>query len=305
MSWEAVKWALDDAPMLRTEAGKPDTTARAVLVARAERAGVNGENSHAAVEDVVWRTGYDDRTVQRAQERLEGAGLMVRDGVTDFGTIRWNLNMTLKRPDEERDEIRADILRRRADHAKREQIRRDRLREARGPRADSASARVDLKYARGDGDSARADAVPPEPPTNHPGTILESPTGGTLPPDPLGPEDLPSSDLRRELESDINMGGNQSQDLIGELRPRARGSGGQLAEDAGSDSEVSTAMPRPPGERPVGRPDRPVARRTTRKRSPCGYDSCVDGVIVLGDIERNPCQSCRPAEYYEWRGQKT
>ncbi|SCL43327.1 hypothetical protein GA0074692_6823 [Micromonospora pallida] len=86
MSYQAVQWALDEAPMLRTKAGLPDTTARAVLVARAERADEFGRDTHASIADVIWRTGFDERTIQRAELRLEAAGLLVPDGTTRWGT---------------------------------------------------------------------------------------------------------------------------------------------------------------------------------------------------------------------------
>lgn len=175
MSYQAVQWALDLAPMLRTAAGKPDTTARAVLVARAERADEDGRNSHAAIADVVWRTGYDERTVQRAEDRLEAAGLLVRDGVTRAGTTRWNLNMALLRDESERAEIEAAIESRKASEAAR--VREYRLKQKRQRtdaelvRTDSASVRTDPDCVRTDPDDVRTDAVPPEPPMNLPGTV--------------------------------------------------------------------------------------------------------------------------------------
>lgn len=93
MSYEAVRWALYDAPMLRTPSGEPDTTSRLVLVARAERADKNGRNTYAGPADVAAATGYDERTVRRADRRLEKAGLMIRDGYSRHGTTLWHLDM--------------------------------------------------------------------------------------------------------------------------------------------------------------------------------------------------------------------
>ena len=98
MSNEAVTWAMDDAPMLRTEKGKPDTTARHVLQALAEHAKSDGTNSHPSVLRIQYRTGYDRTTVQRALRRLESGALIVRDGTTE-GRARWKLAMELHRPE--------------------------------------------------------------------------------------------------------------------------------------------------------------------------------------------------------------
>lgn len=181
--------------MLRMpDSGMPDTTARAVLIARAERADEHGRNSHASVADIVWRTGFDARTVERAQTRLEEAGLLVDDGTTRHGTRRWNLDMTLIRDPAEREEIEKEIDRKKADHAARERARRARQRQERADagsaRAEFPSARADVEDARAHFEYARADAAPGEPPMNHPGTPQEPsepPTGGAPPPDPRRP----------------------------------------------------------------------------------------------------------------------
>ncbi|MEU2615963.1 hypothetical protein ABZ570_30990 [Micromonospora sp. NPDC007271] len=219
MSYQAVQWALDDAPMLRTKSGKPDTTARAVLVARAERADEYGRDSHAAIEDVIWRTGYDERTVQRAEDRLEAAGLLVRDGTTQFGTTRWNLDMSQKRDPAERAEIEAAIEKRKSDNAARERARRAAARakgritnpgrvDPASTRVDGDDPRVDADSTRGDLNATRVDATPPEPPTNLPGTPREipqePPSGGTLPPAPLRPQSpsAPGNGIESSLSED-------------------------------------------------------------------------------------------------------
>jgi len=98
LSTEAYEWALDHAPMLRTEKGKPDTTARHVLQVLAEHARPDGSNSHPSVLRVQYRTGYDRTTVQRAFRRLEKGGLIVRAGSVD-GRTRWTLSVSLRRPE--------------------------------------------------------------------------------------------------------------------------------------------------------------------------------------------------------------
>ena len=97
MSYEAVKWAMDDAPMLLTGKGKPDTTSRSILQALAEHAHKNGTGAHPSILRLQYRTGYDRRTVQRSLRRLEEAGLISRDGVVQ-DRIRYRLAMHLARP---------------------------------------------------------------------------------------------------------------------------------------------------------------------------------------------------------------
>lgn len=97
MSNEAVTWAMDDAPMPRTDKGKPDTTARHVLQAIAEHANKTGGNAHPSVLRIQYRTGYDRTTVQRALRRLEKSGLIKRDGTVE-GRTRWQVAMHLRRP---------------------------------------------------------------------------------------------------------------------------------------------------------------------------------------------------------------
>ncbi|MDX3549559.1 helix-turn-helix domain-containing protein [Streptomyces europaeiscabiei] len=98
MSTEAVTWAMDHAPMPRTEKGKPDTTARHVLQVLAEHASLTGTNACPSVLRIQYRSGYDRTTVQRALRRLEKAGLIAKDGTVD-GRIRYKLALELRRPD--------------------------------------------------------------------------------------------------------------------------------------------------------------------------------------------------------------
>ncbi|MCY0916983.1 hypothetical protein OS965_02180 [Streptomyces sp. H27-G5] len=97
MSTEAMNWAMDDAPMSRTEKGKPDTTGRHILQVLAEHARSDGSNSHPSILRIQYRTGYDRTTVQRALRRLEKAALIERDGTVD-GRTRWQLAMGMVRP---------------------------------------------------------------------------------------------------------------------------------------------------------------------------------------------------------------
>ncbi|MEV6297824.1 hypothetical protein AB0M02_00290 [Actinoplanes sp. NPDC051861] len=282
MSYKAVQWAMDEAPMLRMPgSGLPDTTARAVLVARAERADEHGGNSHAAVADIVWRTGYDARTVERAQARLEAAGLLVDDGVTRWGTRRWNLDMTKRRNPAERDQIEEDIDRKKAEHAARERARRARQRQERADaesarahsksaRADAHDARADAHDARADAHDARADAAPGEPPMNHPGTTrepsLEPPTGGAPPPDPrrLPPAAPSGTELDRSLSEPLTP----AQDQEGESLPRTH------ARDEPADLRLVAANPQPaPSAELLIRPGTPaVVADAIRRRATARHE---------------------------------
>ncbi|MFG2963542.1 hypothetical protein ACGFZS_09660 [Streptomyces sp. NPDC048288] len=107
MSTEAVTWAMDDAPMLRTEKDRPDSTARHVLQVLAEHARPDGSNAHPSILRIQYRTGYDERTVQRAERRLEAGGLIKRTG-TRQGRPVWKLQMHMRRPEFDWAELEAE-----------------------------------------------------------------------------------------------------------------------------------------------------------------------------------------------------
>ncbi|MEU6535560.1 helix-turn-helix domain-containing protein [Streptomyces sp. NPDC047000] len=107
MSTEAFSWAMDDAPMLRTDKGRPDSTARHVLQVLAEHARPDGSNSHPSVLRIQYRTGYDERTVQRALRRLETGGLIKQQGAVQ-GRKKWRLQMQLQRPESDWAELEAE-----------------------------------------------------------------------------------------------------------------------------------------------------------------------------------------------------
>lgn len=110
MSVEAVKWALYEAPMLLTPAGKPDTTARFVLVVFAEHADKDGRNAYPGPARVKFMTGLDVRTVERVVRRLEDGKLLERDGFTAAGSVKWKLRTDLVRPASDWEEIEAAKL---------------------------------------------------------------------------------------------------------------------------------------------------------------------------------------------------
>lgn len=218
MSTQAVTWAMDEAPMLLTKAGKPDTTARGVLIARAERADKHGRNSRAAIEDVMWRTGFDRSTVQRAERRLETAGLLIDAGLTHDGLTRWNLAMNLRRDPAEREKMMAAIAEKKAVHAAGERKRRANQGASADGREDFKSAREDSKFAREDFKSAREDSVLPEPSLNRQEPSMNHPRG-SAPPEP--PRAAPPTATQTEDNSSQSA---QDQPLQGgrNQRPRTR-----------------------------------------------------------------------------------
>jgi len=130
MSFKAVQWAMYDAPILRTPAGEPDIAARFVLIVRAERADDLGRDTYAGPDDVARATGYDERTVRRADRRLEKAGLLIRDGLSRYGTVRWHLDMKQRQSGEEPSPVDDRAERQRKANAARQQRFRDRQRAA-------------------------------------------------------------------------------------------------------------------------------------------------------------------------------
>ena len=108
MSKEAVKWAMDDAPMLLTGKGKPDSTARHVLQALAEHAHKDGSNAYPTLRRLRYRTGYDRSTVQRALRRLEDGKLIAATGITDYGVTIYSLALSARRPASDMEELEAE-----------------------------------------------------------------------------------------------------------------------------------------------------------------------------------------------------
>ena len=196
MSVEAVKWALYEAPMLLTPAGRPDTTARSILVVFAEHADQDGRNAFPGPARIKFATGYDVRTVERAVRRLEDGKLLERQGLTSQGAVRWRVNMAAERPPSDWEEIEAELVAEREAGAARVRKHRGARPQAApvtdaecvtepvvtdaecvtsSPVTHSASVRnaLEVRYV--------THSVPGEPPIEPPGTTI----GGTLPPDPL------------------------------------------------------------------------------------------------------------------------
>ncbi|MFI9824456.1 helix-turn-helix domain-containing protein [Streptomyces sp. NPDC052013] len=126
MSTEAVTWAMDDAPMLRTGKGRPDSTARHVLQVLAEHARADGSNAHPSILRIQYRTGYDETTVRRALQRLEQAGLIKNTGTVQ-GRTKWRLMMRLQRSEFDWAELEAEAEAKR--RATAERVRRHRAKQ--------------------------------------------------------------------------------------------------------------------------------------------------------------------------------
>lgn len=195
MSYEAVRWALYDAPMMVTSAGKPDTAARFVLIARAERADKTGRNTYAGTADLIKSTGFDERTIERAERRLERAGLLIRAGISHLGTVLWHLDMSQKQADGNQSIADARIeKRRKADAARQQRMRERRKGESidadistkiRVTHSESVTSRTQNPDVTDLNDVTSRTQRPPnhqgQPPVEPPGGTA---TGGAPPPDP-------------------------------------------------------------------------------------------------------------------------
>lgn len=114
---------MDDAPMLLTGKGKPDSTARHVLQVLAEHAHKDGTNAYPSVMRVQYRTGLDERTVRRALRRLEDSKLIAANGTVN-GCTNWTLAMGTRRPPTDWEQLEGAKERERAAIA--ERVRRHR-----------------------------------------------------------------------------------------------------------------------------------------------------------------------------------
>jgi DNA-binding transcriptional ArsR family regulator len=153
VSKEAVKWAMDDAPMLLTSKGKPDSTARHVLQVLAEHAHKDGSNAYPTLRRLRYRTGYDRSTVQRALRRLTDAHLITATGVTEFGVTIYRLALSKRRPASDMEELEAEEAAFRAAAAERK--RRSRAKTV----TDSAPVTVTHSESVTDGDVTHSESV--------------------------------------------------------------------------------------------------------------------------------------------------
>lgn len=225
MSYQAVKWALGESPMLLTDKGKNDASARAVLCSLAEHATEHGTNSHPSVLRIQFETGYDERTVQRALDRLVSAKLVEQTGVTFSGTIIWKLDMSRVRPVDEWELMKARAEEKKASEAARVKAYRDRKTSASDEgedesRTDTESVRTDSLTVRTDFKSVRTDGTPPEPLRNHQENHQGEPPTGERPPRTPPHRDASGATDRQPDSSQSD----QDQPLQGDRnqRPRTR-----------------------------------------------------------------------------------
>lgn len=239
MSWQAVEWALYQAPMLLTDKGKPDTTARQVLAVLASHANELGRNSHPSVLRISYATGFDPRTVERALIRLQAGKLIEPCGRVITGARRWTLPLHTVRPESEWDEMVAASEVEKEMESERRKARRHRSSsgESGGPEANvrdaesrtpglsvrtSGTQSADIR----DAESGIRDAAPPEPPEppkNRPGNRPSTTTGGAPPPDPWRPHS-PSARGTDESNS-LTDAPTPAQDQQGESLPHANARG--------------------------------------------------------------------------------
>lgn len=263
MSYQAVEWALYKAPMLLTEKGKPDTTARHVLAVLAEHANESGQNARPSVLRIRFATGLDERTVERALLRLQAGKLIEMAGRTHTGTRKWNLAVDVVRPSAEWDDmVEAAEAEREAESARRK-ARRHRsscsdsgdtethVRDS-ASRTPGFSVRTSGTQSTDVRDSASGirDATPPEPPeppvihsANHPGT---SP-GGAPPPDPR--RRPPPSASAFESAGSLAIALTPAQDQRGESLPHAREAAPVVEIFPGVLGEAPYRSPAPPKPR--------------------------------------------------------
>lgn len=327
MSVEAVKWAFYESPMLLTEKGNPDTTARQVLSVLAEHANEYGTNSHPSPPRIRFATGLDERTIQRALGRLEAAGLIAKDGVVYTGTIRWKLDMSKVRPESEWAVMAAEAEEKKRTEAARVKAFRDRQSSVhREDGTDSASVRTDSLTVRTDAESVCTDAAPPEPPEppkNHQGTI----PGGTLPPDPL--RTATPTGPRAEQTNSLPAVQDQPLDAVSNYRPHTREIDQSDVDDASREvrstpealflapqqtpTPLPTTVASPAGlcphgqdltrRTPDGQPRCKPCRQTppvdpgtppAPTPGPCGTPGCVAGTVIVGTLIQ-PCTGSHPA----------
>jgi hypothetical protein len=197
VSYQAVTWAMYDAPILLTDKKKPDTTARQVLAILAEHANATGGNSYPSVLRISYATGLDERTIDRVLKRLITGGLIRSTGRLPEGTRIWQLALDVVRDPAEWDWMVAQA------NATRElESARRRARRHRSSCADEGSDGGDVRHGESRTSGTQSTGVrdaecrmsgterPPnhqeEPPMNRPGT---SPGGSPAPrpPRPLSP----------------------------------------------------------------------------------------------------------------------
>jgi hypothetical protein len=124
VSWQLVQWAMSMSPMLTTERGKNDTTARFVLVSLAEKARGEEPRAWPSITTLRYMTGLDREVIRRALRRLADGGLITDVGRRGEGVVCWQLNTDRVRPETDLKAIEAEVdERREKDRLRKQQAR--------------------------------------------------------------------------------------------------------------------------------------------------------------------------------------
>lgn len=126
MSWPAMKWAVEQAPILTSDAGRRNSSAAHVLQILAYHADTDGV-AWPSPERLEQETGLGTSAVRDALTALEDGGLVEREVVD--GVTRWRLQMDRQRDVPIQQEIREKIERRQ-EQARLRQAKRRGLRSA-------------------------------------------------------------------------------------------------------------------------------------------------------------------------------
>jgi DNA-binding transcriptional ArsR family regulator len=252
---------MDEAPMLLTAAGKPDVTARFILVAVAERADKNGMNAHPSVADLRYRTGADRSTVQRALRRLESAKLLERDGRVG-GRTRWRVAMDTRRPRSDWTEIETQEDAERAATA-------ERVRRSRATRVTGATP-VTEAGVTGAESVTDPDVTGPTPVTSLRVLGPAPVTGASV----TGPEPVTGSDVTGVAPVRNALNARTEPDVTGVTRPEPSNYL-TTREPSSSETPPSSESPRVGGqttidgeEPPAGPAKRPRAAKPKIERTP-------------------------------------
>lgn len=124
MSLEALRWALEQAPIPPSRSGKPNGVAAGVLISLAWHADRHGANSYPSVERIQLESRYGATAVRAALTVLEEAGLIARDGQGPTGTTKWRLDLTTEREQSITEELDLATKARRAADRQRQKNRR-------------------------------------------------------------------------------------------------------------------------------------------------------------------------------------
>lgn len=195
MSIEALRWALEQAPVPPLTSGKPNGTAAMVLTALAWHADKHGTGVWPSIERLQLEARVGATAVRAALAALEKATLIVRDGHGPGGTVQWRLELATQRAVTIKDELAAATETRRAADRERQHKRRhvtppsDVTARSQPSSVTSLGGVTPENVTSLGGVMSHHLAVDVTPPSGPEQSVNLHPTvtGGTLPPDPLRP----------------------------------------------------------------------------------------------------------------------